>query len=72
MDGAHTPSELQPKSNPEMLIPTWVNFPVFEVGVEPGAEAVDVGTVVVAGREVVVVGVVVVVVGTAAPGRHWE
>ena len=70
MNNAHTPSELQPKSNPEMLIPTWDNFPVFEVGVEPGAEAVVVGTVVVAGREVVVVGVVLVVVGAAAPGRH--
>ena len=53
-----------------MLIPTWDNFPVPEVGVEPGAEAVVIGTVVIAGREVVVVGVVLVVVGAAAPGRH--
>lgn len=68
----HTPSELQPKSNPEIFIPTWDSFPVPGTGVEPGAEEVDDGTVVEAVWVLVGVGVALELLGTAAPGRHWE
>ena len=68
-----TPLVSQPKSNPEMLIPTWESVPVARrVVAEHVAEGAD--------EDVAVVdmGVVLVVVGfeveelDAAPGKHWE
>jgi len=76
----HTPSELQPKSNPAMLTPTCDNFPVallVKLAVHValggvGAAVVVAGGLMVVDDEGTGTGLAVDELGLAAPGRHWE